>query len=286
MPQLLPVQTSAPEQVAGQQRGGGIGRSPAHSTGNRDLLDDLQPDPAGGAGGVGQQPSGTVGQVPLIGRYLVGVSAAHLHGDLIGNFSDHVLIQADCLEHRSQPVVAILAQPARTQGQVDLAGGADVYDAVAGRDSVDHDGPSGRRTSDSAPSGRRASGSVADMAAGAPRSAAGTWAAAAIAANAATSRRSPRSVGSTPARMRICSAAAAEPAQPARAARSVLRRWANAASITAKVCSRPAAAAGDGRRTRRTRAESTPGTGQKIERPIEPARVALAYQAAFADGTP
>ena len=49
-----------------------------------------------------------------------------------------------------------------------------------------------------------------------------------------TSSGSPRSPGSIPAARSAASARAGEPAQPASAARSVLRRWANAASTTAK----------------------------------------------------
>ena len=53
-------------------------------------------------------------------------------------------------------------------------------------------------------------------------------------AKSATASVSPRADGSMPAARSACSAAAADPAQPASAARSVLRRWANAASTTAK----------------------------------------------------
>ena len=82
-------------------------------------------------------------------------------------------------------------------------------------------------------------------------------------------------------------AAAAEPAQPASAARRVLRRWAKAASITAKTCSRSAAVpSGSSWRTSCTRAESTLGTGQKIWREIRPAWTARPYQAAFTLGPP
>src|SRR5215468_6457533 len=83
---------------------------------------------------------------------------------------------------------------------------------------------------------------------------------------------SPRAEGSTPAARRVCSAACAEPAHPARAERRDLRRWAKAASTTAKVASRKAPSAGGGRRVKDTRAESTLGTGQKTARGTGPAR--------------
>src|SRR5699024_8459368 len=105
-------------------------------------------------------------------------------------------------------------------------------------------------------------------------------------ANSSIVRVSPRRAGSTPAAVRTVSAPAGEPAQRARAERRVLRRWENAASMTANTCSRLAFVSGCSRRTRRTSAESTRGTGQKMPRPIVPARAALAYQATFADGTP
>ncbi len=109
----------------------------------------------------------------------------------------------------------------------------------------------------------------------------------AMAMNSSTVRDSPRARGETPAAVSAASAAAADPAQPDRAARRVLRRWAKAASTTAKT-SRLAAVVsiGSARRTSETRPESTLGAGQKTLRPMEPARLTSAYQAAFTDGTP
>ena len=78
---------------------------------------------------------------------------------------------------------------------------------------------------------------------------------------------------------------AAEPAQPASAARNVLRRWANAASMTANTAAR-SSARGAPRRSKATSAESTPGTGQNTDRLIEPARRAVPYQAVFTLGEP
>ena len=60
----------------------------------------------------------------------------------------------------------------------------------------------------------------------------------AIAANWATSRASPRSEGSTPAASSKASTASLDPAHGARVDRKVLRRWAKAASTTAKTCCR------------------------------------------------
>jgi len=64
--------------------------------------------------------------------------------------------------------------------------------------------------------------------------------AAAIRTNCATPSVSPRAVGSTPAVSSAATDAEPEPAQPARAERSILRRCANAASITANTSSRAA----------------------------------------------
>src|SRR5690625_1219188 len=100
------------------------------------------------------------------------------------------------------------------------------------------------------------------------------------------SSRSPLLVGSTPAARATRSARCGEPAQGARAARNVLRRWAKAASMQVNTSSRETAVVGGARRTRRTSAESTFGTGQKMLREMVPARVAEAYQAALAEGTP
>ena len=117
------------------------------------------------------------------------------------------------------------------------------------------------------------------------RSPAAPWASA-ILANAAMSITSPRAVGSTPAARRQRSASAALPAQPASAARSVLRRWAKAASITAKTCSRVAVVTGGSRRVKATSPEWILGAGQKTFMPITPALRMLLYQAALTDGTP
>ena len=68
--------------------------------------------------------------------------------------------------------------------------------------------------------------------------------------------------------------------------RRVLRRWANAASTTAKTSSRVAVAAGGSRRVQATRPESTLGAGQNTLRPTAPARRTSANQAALTDGTP
>ena len=55
---------------------------------------------------------------------------------------------------------------------------------------------------------------------------------------------------------------------------------------TANTSSRSAVVAGGSRRTRRTSPESTFGAGQNTRRPIDPARVASAYQATLTDGVP
>ena len=65
-----------------------------------------------------------------------------------------------------------------------------------------------------------------------------------------------------------------------------MRRWAKAASTTVKTAERSTAAGGALRRSRRTSAESTLGTGQNTARPTVAVRRAVAYQATLADGTP
>ena len=86
--------------------------------------------------------------------------------------------------------------------------------------------------------------------------------------------------GAPPATPRV------DPAMARSAARSVLRRWAKAASTTAKTCSRVAVVAGGSRRVQATRPESTLGAGQKTCRPIAPARRTSANHAALTDGMP
>ena len=81
-------------------------------------------------------------------------------------------------------------------------------------------------------------------------------------------------------------AAADDPKSPDKAERSILRRCANAASMTAKTSSRDAPVVGGSRRVSRTRPESTLGAGQKTVGGTVPTRSAAAYQATFALGTP
>src|SRR5207248_4627334 len=107
----------------------------------------------------------------------------------------------------------------------------------------------------------------------------------AIAANCSMVRDSPRAPGSTPAFVTIPAAGSAPPAQPASAARNVLRRWAKAASTTAKTFSR-ATAAGGRRVVKATSPDSTLGTGQKTFAGTFPACRAVANQASLALGMP
>src|SRR5688572_11732401 len=101
-----------------------------------------------------------------------------------------------------------------------------------------------------------------------------------------TSNVSPRAWGSRPAATAAALAAVDDPASPARAVRNILRRWANAASMTANTWSRVAVVAGGRRRLIATRPDSTFGTGQKTVGDTVPALVAVAYQATLTDGTP
>lgn len=110
-------------------------------------------------------------------------------------------------------------------------------------------------------------------------------AAAAIRVKSATPSDSPRSDGSTPAADSTSSARDGLPAQDASAARRVLRRCANAASITANVSSRPAPAGGS-RLVSATSPESTRGTGQNTVRGTCPAFRTLANHASLTDGEP
>jgi lysophospholipase L1-like esterase len=110
-------------------------------------------------------------------------------------------------------------------------------------------------------------------------------AAAAIRVKSATPSDSPRSDGSTPAADSTSSARDGLPAQDASAARRVLRRCANAASITANVSSRPAPAGGS-RLVSATSPESTRGTGQNTVRGTCPAFRTRANQASLTDGEP
>src|SRR5690606_31107090 len=108
----------------------------------------------------------------------------------------------------------------------------------------------------------------------------------AIRAKSAIPSCSPRTWGSIPARSSTALAAAEEPTSPDNAERSILRRCANAASITANTRSRGAVVGTGSRRSSATSPESTFGTGQNTLGATLPTRRADAYQASFSDGIP
>ena len=105
-------------------------------------------------------------------------------------------------------------------------------------------------------------------------------------AKSSTPSCSPRACGSTPAAASAASAAAADPAIALSVERSVLRRWAKAASTTDTSRLVAVVLIGSTRRVRDTSPLSTLGAGQKTLRPMAPARLTSAYQLAFTDGTP
>jgi hypothetical protein len=100
------------------------------------------------------------------------------------------------------------------------------------------------------------------------------------------SSTSPRAIGSTPALSSTSLAAAEDPTRPDSAERSILRRWAKAASITVNTCARVAVVSGAGRRRMATSPDSTLGTGQNTVGGTVPTREVSAYQAIFTDGMP
>ena len=175
----------------------------------------------------------------------------------VSSVATMLVVQADGLVDGLEGVEAVLAGGADPEVQVDLGGGADVH---AG----------GRRRSGVTIRGRRSRGGSRPTAC--PRRSG---------RSPATPITSPRVVGSMPACTSAASAASPEPASGRSAARSCLRRWAKAASTTAKTCSRVAVVAGGSRRVHATRPESTLGAGQKTLRPMVPARRTSANQAAL-----
>src|SRR5699024_6606985 len=211
-------------------------------------------------------------------------------GHLLGLHRGDGLVEVHGLEHRGQAVVAALVDRPDAQRQVQLPGSAHHHPA----------GPLGNRLGKVPEGGERGAGGSAvagrcrarepgghrgsrlGRGDGVATAASRAAPAAAIARNCSTSRVSPRAPESTPASRGTCSGLAAGPAPPATAARTVLRRWAKAASTTEKTLSRSVGVpSGCSCRSRRTRAESTLGTGQKMCREILPAWESRPYQAAL-----
>ena len=195
-----------PQPVERDQGRGGVGAAAGQSAGDRDALADLDVGREVEPVVRGEQPPGADGDVGLVERYVGDVDLADrldAHAPLLGRGDAHVVVQADRLVDGVERVEAVLARTADDQGEVDLRGSAD-GDAHPGR------------------------GELLEVIRGPRRS--------------ARSRRggscSPRVIGSTPAAASARSEASAEPASPRRAGRSALRRWAKAASTTAKTCSR------------------------------------------------
>src|SRR6202044_2256366 len=153
------------------------------------------------------------GQVVTAGRDLIRALAGDRDPVPGGAGRRDLVEQRDSVEDSHQVVIAVSARRAHRELQVDLGGypdGYGVFRALTGHDGESVPGPC----------------------------------AAASRANSATPSDSPRAWGSIPAARSSSSARGAEPAQPASAARSVLRRWPNAASMTAKTSARDAVVTG------------------------------------------
>ncbi len=125
--QLVAGQAGAPERVAGQQRGGGVGGPAGHAAGDGDALGDPQRDALGDAGAVGEQPGGAHREVGAVGGHLVGTGTDDLDADLVGGGGDQVVVQRDGLEHGGELVEAVVAGRPDGQRQVHLRRHPDVH---------------------------------------------------------------------------------------------------------------------------------------------------------------
>src|SRR5690606_32882736 len=190
-----------------------------------------------------------------------GTLALHGQAQGVAGAGRHLVVERDGVVDRLHVVVAVGSPRAHPEVEVDLGG-----------DAYPHGGRHGRvRTLEPLLAQRLAHRRLP---------------CAATAANCSTVSDSPRVPGSIPAARRIAAARSAPPAQAASAARSVLRRWANAASTTSNTSSRVTSVRGGSRRVDATSPDSTWGTGQNTAAGTRPAGRALAYQASFTDGTP
>src|SRR5690606_13386099 len=149
-----------------------------------------------------QRGDGLADDVVLARRYGVAVDVVghpHAEADAGGSAGGEVVVQRDRLVDGVWGVEAVLTGGADAEAGVDLRRGAD-HERVLRRE--------GHARPRASPSAMRAKSSTAST--------------------------SPRAVGSTPADSSAAVAASAEPASPRSAARTCLRRWAKAASTTAK----------------------------------------------------
>ena len=243
--QLVAAQAGAPQRVAGDQRGGRVGAAAGHPAGDRDPLGMCSAHVR--ARGRLRSASSQRGARPRgwsrpAARRRPATPSAVADGDRQRRRTggDDLVVERDRVVDGGQVVVAVAAQrPADRELQVDLRRArARVTElAMTAVTPIERSGP--RRSVLGQPGER-------------PR------------------RRAPRPGrrGSMPAARSAARRPAGDPAQPASAARSVLRRWAKAASTTAKTSARVAVV---GRRlaggSSATRPESTLGAGQKTVRP-------------------
>src|SRR5258706_21850 len=261
---------SGPTAAGSPERSPAIGAAACRAGRDGYPLADLDLDPAGPPapppGRSRQRNSRAHGEVGWSERNSGSALAGDKHTGPVGPGYGHLVEERDRVEDRNQVVVAVLAQRTDRELQVDLGRhpGGDRICRPVDLCHVRHDSMMVR----------------ARLAARAIRM---YW---------SMPIASPRRVGSTPASRSTRSAACAEPAQEARADLSVLRRCANAASMTAKTAARPTlwwpapGAPPSGQRVNATSAESTFGTGQNTLLDTVPARRAVPYQASLTDGTP
>src|SRR3954447_1068008 len=253
--------------VEGDQRRGAVGRSTGQAPGDRDGFVDPHLGTHGPAVQCGESGRRPVDDVVARGRQVARLDVRRdvgRDGDAGGGRDGEVVVQAERLVDRHERVEAVGPGRTHPEQQVDLRGGAhgEAHPAPPRRSWVEERS----EASDERPG-------ASDRAS-------------AIRANCSTFSDSPRAIGSTPAAVSAAEASSPEATKPRSAPRSALRRWANAASTTAKTCSRLAVVAGGSRRVQATRPESTLGAGQKTLRPTAPARRTSAYHAALTLGTP
>ena len=121
--ELPRIQARPPQLVAGDQGGGGVGRSPGHASRDGDAFvnPDLRPEVSRPAG-PGQQPGRADHEVGVVGGQTGGALAPETHPEHpgLGGSRHQVVEQRHRLEQGSEGVIALVVGGSDVQRQVHL----------------------------------------------------------------------------------------------------------------------------------------------------------------------
>src|SRR5205814_10402782 len=112
--------SGAPQRVARDEGGGRVRAAPGQSTGDGDLLAQVQPAQRLPAGGRGEHPDGAQHQVRVVERQDAGPFALHRQRERVTVPGGQLVVAPDRVVDRGQLVVPVGARRTDLQVQVHL----------------------------------------------------------------------------------------------------------------------------------------------------------------------